>query len=207
MPPFVHARALASGRPHSEDRAEVERGEDLVVVVADGAGGLRGGAAASDALVEAVRGAVHNGSFEVNDLARWVGIFTDVDAHLSAKMVGETTGVVVVLSAAGIVGVSAGDSEAWIVGPTTLDDLTGEQSKVRLGSGRARPVMFERHRLEGVLVVGTDGLFKYAVPERIVAAARGGSPSEAAEHLVRLVGLASGAYQDDVSLVVVGRAK
>ena len=202
--PYVHARLLASSRQHSEDGAEVFAcGDELVVVAADGAGDLRGGAAAGEALVEAVRAAVHDASFDVRDPGRWVRIFVDVDATLSAKMMGETTGVVVVLSAAGVVGVSAGDSEAWIVRPTTIDDLTREQSKVRLGSGRANPVGFERDRFDGVLVVGTDGLFKSASPDLIAAAVRGSSPSEAAERLVGLVRLPSGAYPDDVGVVVV----
>jgi serine/threonine protein phosphatase PrpC len=42
--PYVHARLLGSSRRNSEDRAEIfQRGDDLVVVVADGAGGIRGG--------------------------------------------------------------------------------------------------------------------------------------------------------------------
>ena len=71
---YVYARALASSRQSSEDRAEVfERGDELVVVVADGAGGLRGGAAASDALVEAARAAVLDASFELFDVEGWAG--------------------------------------------------------------------------------------------------------------------------------------
>jgi serine/threonine protein phosphatase PrpC len=63
--------------------------------------------------------------------------------------------------------------------------------------------VFERDLLDGVLVVGTDGLFKYASPDRVVAAVRGCSTSEAAEHLVSFVRLPSGAYPDDVAVVVV----
>src|ERR1700722_5430130 len=145
MTDALHARLLASSRPNPEDRAEVF--ERLVVVVADGAGGLRGGAAASEALVVAARAAGQDGSFDGHAPPRWGRLFANGDASLSVKMTGETTGVVVVLSAAGIVGVSAGDSEAWIARPTTIDDLTREQSKVRLGSGRASPVVFGRARL------------------------------------------------------------
>jgi len=202
--PPLYARLLASSRPNSEDRAEAfECGEDLVVVIADGAGGLRGGAEASEVLVVAVRTAVHDRSFDVRDPARWLRIFADVDLSLSAKMTGETTGLIVVLSVAGVVGVSAGDSEAWIVRPTSIDDLTKEQSKVRLGSGRASPVVFERESLDGVLVAGTDGLFKYAASDRIAAAVRDCSTMEATEHLVGLVRLTSGAFPDDVAVVVV----
>ena len=54
VPPRAQARF---GPADPEDRAEVfERGDDLVVVVADGAGGVRGGAVASAALVGMVQG-------------------------------------------------------------------------------------------------------------------------------------------------------
>jgi hypothetical protein len=53
-----------------------------------------------------------------------------------------------------------------------VDDLTARQHrKLRLGSGRARPVSFSRPKLTGTLVVSTDGLFNYARPEKIAAVA------------------------------------
>ena len=58
-----------------------------------------------------------------------------------------------------------------------------------------------------MIVVGTDGLFKYASADRIAAAVRGCSPPEAAERLVSVVKLASGAYQDDVGVVVISPAQ
>lgn len=69
---LVHARALASGRRDPEDRAEAfERGDVLVVVVADGAGGMRGGATAADALVLAVGSAVADDAFDIESVAAW----------------------------------------------------------------------------------------------------------------------------------------
>src|ERR1019366_9646878 len=65
-PRFSFVRALASNRHKSEDAAEVfERGETLILVLADGAGGMRGGAMASGALVAAVRAAVDDPAFAV----------------------------------------------------------------------------------------------------------------------------------------------
>jgi serine/threonine protein phosphatase PrpC len=98
-----------------------------------------------------------------------------------------------------------GDSAAWVVGGAGIDDLTLGQRKARLGSGRAAPVSFRRDGLDGVLVVGTDGLFKYATPSRIRDAVRDRPPEEAAARLVELVRLPSGAFQDDVAVVVVAR--
>ena len=134
----LHARLLASSRPNSEDRAKVlECGDDLVAVVADGAGGLRGGCNSQRSPRRGpVRAAVHDASFDVRDPARWAQLLVAVDVKLSTTMTGETTGVVVVLSVDGVVGVSAGDSEAWIVEPTAIDDLTSEQGRVRLQRAR-----------------------------------------------------------------------
>jgi hypothetical protein len=50
-------------------------------------------------------------------------------------MAGETTGVVVVVSPAGLIGVSVGDSAAWLITGTGIDDLTAGQRRARLGSG------------------------------------------------------------------------
>lgn len=202
--PYVHSRLLASGRRNSEDRAEVfERADALVVVVADGAGGVRGGALASGALVGTAHAVVGNATLDVHDAAMWTVLFKEVDATLAAKMAGETTGVVVIIGSKGLMGVSAGDSEAWVVTATSIDDLTMGQKKARLGSGRAVPVSFNRPGLDGVLVVGTDGLFKYGSAERIAAAVRGGDVERAAERLAALVRLPSGGLQDDLGIVVI----
>jgi hypothetical protein len=203
--PYVCSRLLVSDRRRSEDRAEVfERGDALIVVIADGAGGVRGGAVASEALVDKVRAVVHDAAVNIQDVALWTTVFTEVDAALTAKTAGETTGVVVVLGLVGLVGVSAGDSEAWIVTANAIDDLTARQMRARLGSGQAAPVGFRRAALGGVLVVGTDGLFKYALPERIAEAVRGGDVEGAGDRLGAVVRLASGGLQDDVGVVVVG---
>jgi serine/threonine protein phosphatase PrpC len=114
--------------------------------------------------------------------------------------------VVVAITSARIIGVSVGDSEAWVITDTGIDDVTRGQNKSRLGSGRASPVSFFRPRLEGTLVVGSDGLFRYAKMESVAEAVRGRAPAKAAEELRGLVVLPSGQYQDDLGLVVVREA-
>jgi serine/threonine protein phosphatase PrpC len=181
----------------------VDRGGELVIVVADGAGGLRGGTVASDALVGAVTVAAGDAGFDRESVAGWSNVFRRTDAELAQTRSGETTGIVVVVTSRGVLGVSAGDSEAYVVTKTGIDDLTASQNRKRLGSGQASPVPFFRAALDGVLVVGTDGLFKYASLERIVDAVDRRSPAEATERLIALVRLPSGAYPDDVGVVVV----
>jgi serine/threonine protein phosphatase PrpC len=199
----VETRAVACGRT-SEDRAAVfDRDDTRVVVIADGARGMSGGALASDALVQTVRAVAENETLDVSDPTLWAALFHEADAALSQRMAGETTGVVVVVGPGGLTGVSAGDSEAWIVTATSIDDLTAGQKRARLGSGRAVPVAFRRPRVDGVLLVATDGLFKYASAERIAAAVRDGAVREAADRLVACARLPSGAFHDDVGVVLV----
>jgi len=133
----------------------------------------------------------------------WTHVLEEADGALAAKMAGETTCVVVVVGPMGIVGVSAGDSEAWVVTASSIDDLTLHQKRARLGSGRAAPVAFERPALDGVLVAGTDGLFKYAASDEIAKVLRGGAVEGAAERLAAVVRLPSGGFHDDVGIVVV----
>ena len=78
--PYIYWCRRASGRQNSEDRAEVlERGDDLVVVVADGAGGIRGGALASAALVQAVRAVAENPTLDVHDPDLWATLLKEAD--------------------------------------------------------------------------------------------------------------------------------
>lgn len=184
-----------------------EQGEDHVVVVADGAGGIRGGGDASDAFIAAVTSALTSGGFDITDPTIWNKLLTDVDHELAKTMAGKTTAVIAVVGSGGIVGVSAGDSQAWLVGETGADEFTADQTKKRLGSGRASPVSFFRPGLQGTLIVATDGLFKYATTGKIAETVRGREPGEAAEALRGLVALPSGKYQDDVGIVVLAGRK
>jgi serine/threonine protein phosphatase PrpC len=204
-PPFEFVRALASSRPESGDTVGVfERDEVLVVVVADGGGGLRSGEVASRSLVGVIEAAVNDPAFAPEEVQGWIDLFEATDSALAANEAGETTGVVVVAGPRGLVGVSAGDCEAWVVTPTAVDDLTvGRQTKQRLGSNRVTLATFERAALGGVLVVASDGLFKFAATEVIARIVRASAIGVAAEHLVDLVRLRSGNVADDVAIVLV----
>ena len=196
----MHHVATASSRRNSEDRVLViERRGSLVVVLADGAGGMRGGAAASDAFVHAVRKAAEDDAFDVDGAAAWGELFARVDHELACAFTGETTAIVITLAPHGITGTSVGDSEAWLVGVATIDDLTAGQDRHRLGSGRAIPVAFARPPLTSTLLAATDGLFKHAAPHAIAEAARSGS----VDAVVALARLPSRRYADDLALALV----
>jgi serine/threonine protein phosphatase PrpC len=204
---YAYIRTVTSNRQSSEGIAEVfEQDEALIVVIADGAGGIRGGAAASRFLVDRVRSAITASSVAVEDVGGWRELFQSSDHDLAANHAGETSGVLVVLGPNGLIGVSAGDSEAWVVTSARVDDLTtGQHTKTRLGTGRAVPVTFQRAALEGVLLVGTDGLFKYAAKEVIARIVRANTLGGIAEHLVELVRLPSGRFADEAAIFLATR--
>ncbi|MGH7439368.1 MAG: hypothetical protein ACRENE_27080, partial [Polyangiaceae bacterium] len=202
---YRHVRVFGSNRSKSEDAAEAfERDDTLVIVLADGAGGIRGGATASAALVAVVRSAVADMSFTLHDAQQWADLFTVADQALAKNQVGETAGVVVALGPRGLIGVSTGDSEAWVVTATEIDDLTaGQHTKRRLGSGRVTPAVFGRPPLVGTLLVGSDGLVKQAAMNVIAGVVRASPIGVAAERLIELARLPSGKFADDVAVVLV----
>jgi serine/threonine protein phosphatase PrpC len=117
--------------------------------------------------------------------------------------------VLIVIDEGGIYGASSGDSEAWVIQDDgTIDDLTKNQHKKRrLGSGRALPVGFERASFAGTLIVGTDGLYRYARPDVIAEVVTSAlTPEDAAAGLVELVRPGgSNELLDDVGVVAVRR--
>jgi len=201
---FSHATRLASFRSKSQDRAILLDLEDrIVVLVADGAGGIVGGGAAADVAVDLVRVR----AAELTDVGACIEVLREAD-RLVERTGGETTAVIVVVHEGGLFGASAGDSEAWVIREDgTGDDLTEHQHlERRLGSGRAVPLGFERGGLlEGTLLIGTDGLFRYATSEAIVEVLlEAGTPDEAGDRLVELVRPGgSGELLDDLAVVIV----
>jgi serine/threonine protein phosphatase PrpC len=202
---FTVARALAFPREPGEDRVGVfERDDRLIVVVADGAGGISGGARAAELLVELVRKAAT--ALDPTRTEPWVDLLARADLLLEADHdAGETTAVVVAVTEGLLAGASCGDSGAWAVHPDgRIDDLTAQQHrKLRLGSGTATPVAFSRPSLGATLLLATDGLFNYARPEKIAAVAREDDLDGAVQNLIQLVRLPTGGLQDDVGMVLV----
>jgi serine/threonine protein phosphatase PrpC len=202
---YQHALALGSNGAHAQDACEIfERDDILVVALADGGGGMRGGEAASRRLIALVESAVKDRAFPLEGLSAWLDLFKSADAGLAEQRAGETTGIVVVLGPRRLIGVSTGDSEAWVVTSTRTDNLTvGQHTRQRLGSNRATPTAFERPAPTDVLVVASDGLFKFAAIDVIADVVRAQAIGPAAKGLVELVRLRSGKVAEDVAIALV----
>jgi serine/threonine protein phosphatase PrpC len=177
-------------------------GGRMLIVVADGAGGTGSGAIAAqmacDAAVVTFEGA------EGGDLD-WARRVREIDEGLvSAGHGGQSTLVVVQIDGDRITGASVGDSGAWLVRERDIEDLTvGQAIKPLLGSGDARPMSIASTRMDGRLVVASDGLFKYAPRAEIAnAALTNYTPQDAATELVGRARMKNGGLQDDVAVVV-----
>jgi serine/threonine protein phosphatase PrpC len=170
-----------------------------LVGVADGAGGVSGGAATADAFCRALRDCVGARP------AAWEVWMAHLDGALAASgRLGLAAAVVVeIRDDATLLGASVGDCEASILLSGEWHDLTGgQQRKPLFGSGQCRPVAFSGSLAKETLVIGTDGLWKYAPREQIREAASRSPLDAAATALVDGVRLQSGRLQDDIAVLV-----
>jgi serine/threonine protein phosphatase PrpC len=207
MEMFSTARIVEACAGDGEDRAAVmELPCGIDIVVADGAGGISGGAEAADIVVRiAAESAPSIG--KPRRPAAWRRLLAEMDrAVMNDPRAGQTTVVVAHAWPEGVAGASVGDSGALLISRAGCVDLTaGQQRKPFVGSGAARPVAFAVPRFDGVLLAATDGLLKYADHGRIEEAARRDDVASAARDLVDLVRLGWGQLQDDVAVVLCRR--
>ena len=202
---FDTAQVTASYRTHTEDRIDViAHGLGVVLVVADGAGGISGGAKAAETITTIVR--AHTDSMaDIRDADQWATLLRRIDGQISDGG-GQATAVVAAVFDDGVAGASVGDSAAWLIEGTGHVDLTsGQVRKPLVGSGRARPVGFHRGGFEGTLLLASDGLVRYASPVRICQVAGQADMNLAVGELVDLVRLKSGALRDDVAVILCRR--
>lgn len=196
--------AFASPGPRSDDRASVVRvGANVVLAVADGVGGIAGGAAAAEYFVSGALEAASAPEFDVRSSEAWRSLLTSLDHELSElPHGGETTGIVLVVTPTSILGAACGDSQAWVFVSGEARSLTDDvPRKPRLGSGRARPASFFAET-NGRLLVATDGLFDFAPIDEIRRVALE-SRGDVADALVRLVERHNRVLPDDIAVVVV----
>jgi serine/threonine protein phosphatase PrpC len=198
-----HANGIeAAGSPLQDRAIAVEVDDKLIVAVADGAGGIGGSERAAELVVWMVEALARRSGWNPIDEQTWRDFLSTLDASIAQNDGGQTTAVVLAAAPGWICGASVGDSEAWLIADGQLVDLTADQWRYPfLGSGLARPVSFHHKHGGGTLVVGTDGLFKYAPVPRIIEVASG-PPELACRALIDLVRMPNGKLQDDIGVVV-----
>jgi PPM family protein phosphatase len=191
-----------------EDRAKVIEGHgSLVAVVADGSGGMAGGAEAAELLIRMVEKGLPSDPASAS-AGDWVRLLGEADlAILDDPVAGETTAVIAAITPSAIAGASVGDSEAWLISDQGVLYLTSHQKrKPLLGSGVAIPSAFQADfSSPQVLLLATDGLIKYAPYDRIRPTALNPSLEDAAARLLKLATLPRGGLQDDVTFILCRR--
>lgn len=173
---------VEKANPELQDRICVSNsGMRTIIAVADGAGGISGGAQAAELFVQSI--SAHAAELKTaDDCGR---LLQKIDQELSnASDCGETTGIVVVIGPDRLIGAGVGDSAAWLFSGDSKTLLTNGPRKPFLGTGSAWPAAFSSQAADGTLVVATDGLWKYAGLESIAqkvrtAALRRGAQVEA----------------------------
>ena len=203
-PRFAVAIEAYTGR--LEDRADViAMGDDaLLIAVADGVGGRAFGAEAAQAVVQLARDVASRPTSPLPTAAAWCRLLKALDRAAAADdAVGQTTAVVVTVSAGQIEGASVGDSAAWLIGRAQIRDLThAQQTKPFLGIGQAIITPLAAPLGNETLLIATDGLFKYTDRQTIASIARTPDLDAAAKSLIDAVRLRSGTLQDDVAVVL-----
>lgn len=195
--------ATASHRAHSQDRLLVANvGDAWILGLADGAGGVAGGAEAAELFIARVHQAAYQRAFDTTTPEAWSALLVQIDEEIRASpAAGETTGIAIAVRPTELVGASSGDSEAWRFAAEVRDQLTeGQARRPRLGSGRALPRGF-RAASNGVLVLGSDGLFGHALHDDIARIALA-DPRHAATGLVEHLTSRYRRLPDDVAVIV-----
>lgn len=162
-----------------------------MLAVVDGAGGTARGALAA----ERVCAALAQCARLPEDWCDWL---RDRDMEL-ARLGGQAAAVVVDVRGGWLRGASVGDCEAHVFYDGLDEDLTrGQTRKPLLGDGRAQPVAFG-FRARGIVVVASDGLWKYARRDEVVRVVS--AADRVAERLVDCARLPSGPLQDDIGVI------
>lgn len=191
---------LVESGGRDEDRARcVLREPCAALVLADGAGGTGRGRLAADRVSNEVERLL---DVDPIDLLR------ELDAELAIAGA-ETTALVARLAAGerlDVTGAAVGDSRALALRGTAAVDLTADtRRKPLLGSGRASASRFAAREVD-TLLLGSDGLFTYADEGAIVSSLCEPTP-DCAWQLADRARLPSGRLHDDLSLVLVRRAR
>lgn len=192
-------------REKSHDRVNVvQRGRRTVIALADGAGGMSGAAEAAEQVVCSLTAAFMNETVDATPDACAQALAILDQAVASNPRTGESTGLLVVIDGDALVGASVGDCAAWVVSQSSEPrELTAQQMrKPRMGTRRASPVGFGPTRLDGVLIMVTDGVADYITGEEVRALARRVEGEEFPRALLDHVRLPSGKLTDHATVVV-----
>lgn len=194
------SKSLAQDR-ENEDRIKVRKLDTttLSAILADGAGGIGGGARAAELVVNTL--SLHF----PKDFGSLFDQILDLDRELKLDpRAGISTLASVYFDDNRFFGAVIGDSDALLIQKGALENLTPDKEvKPLLGDGEAFPTMFTGILDNSILILCSDGLSKYiSVTNVLSICVRSNDPVTIVDDLVSAVELADGKLQDDVSVIV-----
>lgn len=189
----------------SHDRLKMVRmGPRTVIALADGAGGMSGAPEAAEQVVDRLLEIFPPGSPPLTPHVCAETLQAVDQAVASNPRAGESTALLVVLDGDSLVGASVGDCEAWAFPHDAQPrELTSNQMrKPRIGTGRSNPIGFGPTRMDGLLIMMTDGVAHYVTPLELAAVVRTAESEQLPKALVDHVRLPSGALPDHATVLV-----
>lgn len=170
--------------------------------LADGAGGCGGGAKASQYLASFVQQNVSG--HRIHEPKFLYELLTAADYSLLDNVPGsQTTAIVIAIKDDFLYVSSVGDSHAWIVDKYSIKSLTeGKSHKAFIGSGKVNPLVSKTYFHDGILILASDGLWKYASSDRIIETLRQSPELLSSALLSDLARMKSGGLQDDISILL-----
>lgn len=174
-----------------------------VIAVADGTGEPAAAGKAAETALEFAKELADQQALRANyevfqqHLAKMdAAIAADPDAS-------ETSLFVAAVSERGIAGYSVGTCRAWFISEHGAVELTERQVAEPLaGSGKAGLVPFAIQSAVGHVLVCSEGLWRHADQEQMLAIARGEDLSAATKSLLALPRLPSGGLHTDVAVIL-----
>lgn len=199
---YVHMASCASGKTNQDRVAVVTSNENMIIALADGAGGFGDGAFVAQFIVEkaieAFNEHILSGPLECASLLARLD-----QLLISQGEQGESTAVILMVWNGLIHGASVGDSGALLIQHNTVLELTEHQfRKPLIGTGQATPVAFGPTLFGGIILVASDGLFKYASMEKIISTIATNTSDTTPNRLINLVRLGSNALSDDTTVAI-----
>ena len=197
----IHSKVIDASAGEDYVLAQ-QRESSWLLVLADGAGGSGAGGLAARQACEFIAEWPISGA-----LTDWSQVLCEADEWLFRQGHGGECAIAVVeVSPGQVYGASVGDCEAWLVEEGGVFDLTEHQRhKPLLGSRESLPVFFGPWPMGQSVLLGSDGLFKYASRASILHTLQTSFSEDVVDNLIRHAQLENGAFHDDVSVIFAAR--
>ncbi|WP_372365449.1 hypothetical protein [Candidatus Uabimicrobium sp. HlEnr_7] len=174
--------------------------DNIVILLADGAGGFGDGGKAADFFIEQSYYHITNLQKLNNDILE--NILRKIDRDLHDNGHGETTSIIAIINAETIFGASVGDSHCYLFNKEFVIHATSLQyRKPLLGSGKITAISFGPFHIDNKVVIASDGLFDYTTINNIRETLTY-DMENIGQQLLSLVELPSRKLQDDFSVIV-----